>query len=536
DLELELGPGTADLKLRCGLHSGPVTAGVLRGERGRFQLFGDTVNTAARMESTGKSNQVHLSQEFVDLLLDAGKSHWVTMREDKVVAKGKGVMNTFWLNATCPDLVDHKLVNAIAASEGMSSSSSGQNDYVHPEPAVAVDRTQGLVEWNLGIMKGALAKVIASRQAQNVKPDSPQRLEEVEQEHMVDCTSLKEVKDILKLQQVADKDNSNHGTVDLDDAIVSQLRAYIYSLSSLYNDNPFHNFQHATHVTMSVVKLMSRICSPEEVDGASPTQDYSYGITSNPLTQFTVLLSALIHDVDHPGVPNGQLIKENGPLTAVYAKSLAELNSLDLAWGLLMDDKYIDLRRAIYSTEEEFLEFRQLLVNVVLATDVMDKDLGAQRKERWTKAFAKKGSTSHTSLTSLTEEDVNRKATIVLEHLIQASDVAHTMQHWNVYAKWNERFFNECYAAYLAGRADKDPSENWYKGEIGFFDFYVIPLAKKLKDCGVFGVSSAEYLRYAEQNRKEWEARGQDMVASFMEKIQHPRRSSENGNTGNGVV
>ena len=61
----------------------------------------------------------------------------------------------------------------------------------------------------------------------------------------------------------------------------------------------------------------------------------------------------------------------------------------------------------------------------------------------------------------------------------------------------------ECYAAYKSGRAETDPSINGYEGELGFFDFYIIPLAKKLKDCGVFGVSSGEYLDYAMKNRNE---------------------------------
>jgi class 3 adenylate cyclase len=62
--------------MRFGLHSGPVTAGVLRGDKSRFQLFGDTVNTAARIESTGQRNKIHLSKETADLLIAAGKSHW----------------------------------------------------------------------------------------------------------------------------------------------------------------------------------------------------------------------------------------------------------------------------------------------------------------------------------------------------------------------------------------------------------------------------------------------------------------------------
>ena len=48
------------------------------------------------------------------------------------------------------------------------------------------------------------------------------------------------------------------------------------------------------------------------------------------------------------------------------------------------------------------------------------------------------------------------------------------------------------FKAYINGRSEKDPSEFWYRGELGFFDFYIIPLAKKLKDCGVFGVASDE--------------------------------------------
>jgi class 3 adenylate cyclase len=86
ELEVSLGPDTGDLSMRIGLHSGPVIAGVLRGDRARFQLFGDTVNTTARIESTGARRAIHVSQETADLLIAAGKPHWVKPRGEKVAA------------------------------------------------------------------------------------------------------------------------------------------------------------------------------------------------------------------------------------------------------------------------------------------------------------------------------------------------------------------------------------------------------------------------------------------------------------------
>jgi hypothetical protein len=148
--------------------------------------------------------------------------------------------------------------------------------------------------------------------------------------------------------------------------------------------------------------------------------------------------TALIHDADHPGVPNAQLVKEKTDTAIVYKnKSVAEQNSVDLAWNLLMEERYAALRNCIFTNQTELERFRQLDINSVMATDIVDKELGALRKGCWNKAFSSEDGDDEES----EKDQVDRKATIVIEHIVQAADVSHMMQHWNIYKKWNEKFF-----------------------------------------------------------------------------------------------
>ena len=64
---------------------------------------------------------------------------------------------------------------------------------------------------------------------------------------------------------------------------------------------------------------------------------------------------------DHPGCPNASLVKEGTELAVKYQnKSVAEQNSFNLCWDMLMDDKFKDLRSCIYCGEEEGRRFRQV--------------------------------------------------------------------------------------------------------------------------------------------------------------------------------
>jgi 3'5'-cyclic nucleotide phosphodiesterase len=447
-----------------------------------------------------------------------------------VVAKGKGEMQTYWLQVSSK--VEQGTTDQKDSIGGRNMDADQLIQDVTKAPyvigTILDSKTKRLVDWNVDILLRLLKQVVVRRKARLLLQQHDTVLANEERYSLTKATCpLDEVKEIINLPVfIEGKYQEDPDDIVLPKEVALQLCEYISAIAALYRNNPFHNFEHASHVTMSVVKLLSRISSPQQMaddsesypdsvmHNATTSFDHTYGITSGPLTQFSCVLSALIHDIDHPGVPNAQLIEEGHELATQYdERSPAEQHSVDLAWNLLMEDRFKDLRDALYQTDAEFVRFRQLLVNSVMATDIADSELKALRNLRWNRAF------SSTTVDLDRRDTVNRKATIVIEHLIQASDVAHTMQHWHIYRKWNERFFMECYQAYKDGRAENNPADGWYEGEIAFYDYYIVPLAKKLKDCGVFGVSSDEYLNYAIRNRQEWEARGREIVTEMLETV-----------------
>ncbi|MBK6760833.1 MAG: tetratricopeptide repeat protein [Ignavibacteria bacterium] len=92
DMMKAITDGTYGVRVRIGMHIGTVVAGVIGATRPMYDIWGDAVNIAARMEQHSEPGRIHISQAFAEELQGFG----VTER-GTIEVKGKGMMTTYWL-------------------------------------------------------------------------------------------------------------------------------------------------------------------------------------------------------------------------------------------------------------------------------------------------------------------------------------------------------------------------------------------------------------------------------------------------------
>lgn len=231
------------------------------------------MNTTARIESTGAPKKIHVSAECAALIAGKGKGDWLTKRETLVTAKGKGPIQTYWL--------DTKRIGSNRSGASSTTSSLGPID--DTDGGISENKQKRLISWNAEKLVSLLKQVVARRNAELAASDR-QVIPAGTYKISDGACLIDDVKEIVHLPEYDGKVVSlqqNPDDVVIPQNVLHQLHDYVSSVCALYRNNAFHNFAHASAVTMSVLKLLSRIVAPSgdkfaSGDAAASLHDHTY--------------------------------------------------------------------------------------------------------------------------------------------------------------------------------------------------------------------------------------------------------------------
>jgi len=251
------------------------------------------------------------------------------------------------------------------------------------------------------------------------------------------CHKVNEAKEeSSEIPREVDESYARKHVCDLDwpevvtEEVVCQLHAYICKVLEGYRSVSYHNREHAYHVFISASKLLDMVlceydytCTICTTPIRRPTR-VTFGLKSDPLTQLAFLFSALVHDVDHTGVSNRQLVLECDELALMYNdQSVAEQRSLAIAFSLLMKKDFGTLRKVMFKEDKEYMKFRKIVIDLVLCTDIASPERVQIVKSKWKEAF---GDKRPSQANRRTPTNVKRQDSIKSEDTYNRSNITHT--------------------------------------------------------------------------------------------------------------
>ncbi|KAJ5543535.1 hypothetical protein N7535_005959 [Penicillium sp. DV-2018c] len=284
-----------------------------------------------------------------------------------------------------------------------------------------------------------------------------------------------------------------------------ELQIFLLSCRSAYNSFVlYHNFRHAIDVLQSVFCFLLRIGAlpPYGPIGEVSVPETSITSLITPFDALTLLVSAIGHDVGHPGVNNFFLVKLNAPLAQLYNDN-SVLEAFHCA-------AFSQILRRHWPAAFKDKQLRKLLISSILATDMGVHQKFMQRMGSFQEKFAE----NNRSVQGWKPQDVDMYKTLICGLLIKCADISNVARPWKVAKEWTnilqEEFANQGEMEREVGMETAlfgGPPElgNVYKlatGQIGFMSIFALPLFEGICDLLPPLQFTTDHIR---QNQARWQ-------------------------------
>ncbi|RDW78432.1 phosphodiesterase [Coleophoma crateriformis] len=300
------------------------------------------------------------------------------------------------------------------------------------------------------------------------------------------------------------------------------LTGFLVASRSAYNAFvPYHNFRHVVDVLQAVFHFLVQIgslpCYPISDNRPSRVPQSPLAALVRPFDALTLLITAIGHDVGHPGVNNAFLVTLNAPLAQLY-NDRSVLESFHCA-------AYSQILRRHWPAAFQGVEMRKLMIDSILATDMQlhfdyMKKLGYLQE----KLHANNGSTDGWNGRILDDQ-----RTLLCSLLIKCADISNVARRYNIAEKWTMILTDE-FARQASMEKDLGIPSALYavpvreivelgKSQIGFMNMFAIPLFQGITDIIPAMSFTVQELH---QNKSEWEQK----ISAEQKRLLHDRQDS----------